>query len=224
MSKKCARCKLIKDDDQFYRSEKTGRLQAYCKPCGREHHKEWRKTATDLNKARNRRYYDRHKSEIEGKVAEYARKNPHIRRKAREAWEERNPEWRDKFLVKLRKSTRDQVFEAYGGFVCACCGETEPKFMTIDHIHNGGNKHRRELATKIGRGGTPFFAWLRREGFPPGYQVLCRNCNWGKHANGGICPHQCSEGSSTIPKGSRAEAIAARSAEPQYLPSNWVVT
>ena len=27
-----------------------------------------------------------------------------------------------------RSQTKDDVFEAYGGYICACCSETEPKF------------------------------------------------------------------------------------------------
>jgi hypothetical protein len=30
---------------------------------------------------------------------------------------------------------------------------------------------------------------LRNQGYPPGYQVLCHNCNWAKYAYG-ECPHQ----------------------------------
>ena len=74
----------------------------------------------------------------------------------------------------------------YGGYKCACCGITEPAFLTLDHINNGGTRHRRELK----RTGRSFFAWLRDNGYPPGFQVLCINCNQGRHRNGGICPHK----------------------------------
>lgn len=94
------------------------------------------------------------------------------------------------YEAERRAKVRAEVFEAYGGYKCACCGETEPMFLTIDHIANDGNTHRRELVKKIGKGGTAFFDWLRRMKFPKGFQVLCRNCNWGKHANHGVCPHR----------------------------------
>jgi hypothetical protein len=32
-------------------------------------------------------------------------------------------------------------------------------------------------------------AWLRRNKFPSGYQVLCHNCNFSK-GHVGICPHE----------------------------------
>lgn len=92
---------------------------------------------------------------------------------------------------RLNLILRAEVFAAYGGNRCACCGETEPMFLTIDHVENDGAKMRREGVHS--RGGTQFYQWLRKNGFPPGFQVLCMNCNLGKHRNGGICPHQSSK-------------------------------
>lgn len=78
---------------------------------------------------------------------------------------------------------RDQVFEAYGGASCKCCGESTVEFLALDHINNDGARQR----ASVGSGGV--YRWVRRNGFPPGYQVLCHNCNWGKRVCG-ICPHQ----------------------------------
>lgn len=80
---------------------------------------------------------------------------------------------------------RQEAIMAYGGYVCACCGETEPLFLTIDHIDNDGADHRREIG-----GGANFGKWLKDHGYPPGFQVLCFNCNIGKAHNGGECPHK----------------------------------
>jgi hypothetical protein len=93
--------------------------------------------------------------------------------------------------VRLNAALKLQVFEAYGGFKCACCGETEPLFLSIDHIDNNGSEMRRNGIH--GRSGTQFYQWLRKNGFPDGFQVLCMNCNVGKHRNGGVCPHQSSK-------------------------------
>lgn len=89
--------------------------------------------------------------------------------------------------ARLTAELRKQVFAAYGGTVCACCGETEPLFLTIDHVDNNGAEMRRDGTHS--RGGTAFYQWLRKSGFPAGFQVLCMNCNLGKHRNGGKCPH-----------------------------------
>lgn len=89
---------------------------------------------------------------------------------------------------RLNKKLRGEVFAAYGGEVCRCCGETEPMFLSIDHVSNDGAEMR--AAGTHGRGGSQFYQWLRKNGFPPGFQVLCLNCNIGKHRNGGVCPHR----------------------------------
>jgi hypothetical protein len=37
--------------------------------------------------------------------------------------------------------------------------------------------------------GRAFFAWLKRQGWPEGFQVLCHNCNSSKGYYG-YCPHE----------------------------------
>lgn len=81
---------------------------------------------------------------------------------------------------------RKRVFEMYGGAKCKCCGETEYDFLTLEHDNGGGCEHRRQL------GNVGILHWLRRQGYPAGYSVLCMNCNWGSK-NGKICPHKRSK-------------------------------
>jgi hypothetical protein len=73
---------------------------------------------------------------------------------------------------------------ADGEIACACCGEDWPIYLGIDHMNGQGAKHRKE----VGRGAV-LHRWLRKNGYPNGYQVLCFNCNFAKHRKG-ICPHQ----------------------------------
>jgi hypothetical protein len=87
-----------------------------------------------------------------------------------------------------RARVKAEVFAAYGGAVCACCGETEYLFLTVDHINNNGWAQRKELGDT--GNGHAFKSWLKKNGFPPGYQILCMNCNFGKRMNNGVCPHQ----------------------------------
>lgn len=89
-----------------------------------------------------------------------------------------------------RQKLKREVFDAYGGPLCVCCGEKQVLFLSIDHVANNGAVHRRELNPKYGTGGARFYGWLKRNKFPSGYQVLCMNCQWGKKLNGGICPHK----------------------------------
>lgn len=79
-----------------------------------------------------------------------------------------------------------EVFEQYGGRVCACCGEKKDiRFLHIDHTDGGGNQHRKSIG---GHSGGKFYRWLKRNGFPRGYQVLCADCNTAKGYYG-ECPH-----------------------------------
>ena len=78
--------------------------------------------------------------------------------------------------------------------VCiGCWEETTTEFLTLDHINNDGNKHRKKLrgSNKHG-GGTHFYRWLRRNNYPKdNFQILCMNCNWARHnEDDKICPHK----------------------------------
>ena len=79
----------------------------------------------------------------------------------------------------------------YGGenSQCVCCGERESIFLAIDHIYNNGAEERKKLKNVGITGGAAFYFWLRKNGYPKGYQVLCYNCNIGKYRCG-ECPHK----------------------------------
>lgn len=76
-----------------------------------------------------------------------------------------------------------EVLEAYGGAVCAVCGETDLDLLQLDHVEGGGRQHRRELDTS---GGYEFYLRLKSDGFPqiPPMQVLCANHNIKAYADG----------------------------------------
>lgn len=88
---------------------------------------------------------------------------------------------------------KTEVFGHYcgGEIACACCGEKEMMFLSVDHINGGGNKHRREIG---GKRGVNFYRWLKDNRYPKGFQILCFNCNFAKgHILNRVCPH-------TLPK------------------------
>ena len=91
-------------------------------------------------------------------------------------WRLANPE----LVAAARKRSdgklRDAILDAYGR-ECACCGEQHPDFLTLDHIEGGGNRHRKSIHGKV-------YSQLRRLGFPPGYRILCWNCNWAYRLTG----------------------------------------
>lgn len=89
---------------------------------------------------------------------------------------------------KCRQKLKKSVMSHYGG-ECSCCGESELAFLTIDHIENNGSEHRKSLPDSKFSTGERFYRWLRDNNYPDGFQVLCMNCNFGKHLNNGVCPH-----------------------------------
>lgn len=82
-----------------------------------------------------------------------------------------------------RQDRKRRVIDKYGG-KCACCGELQLAFLCIDHVHGGGNKHR-----KIIRAANIY--WFLDDLAPARldrFRVLCHNCNFAIGAYG-FCPH-----------------------------------
>ena len=93
-----------------------------------------------------------------------------------------NAEWRKKhprvsaelnrvYTRKYYRKLRQEIIEKYGG-KCAKCGINDVRVLQIDHINNDGNKHRKVITT------AQLPRWLKRNGYPKEFQILCANCNW----------------------------------------------
>jgi len=83
-----------------------------------------------------------------------------------------------------RAALRSEMIAAYGS-ACACCGEAQYEFLTIEHMNRDGGRHRKQVGGNAG-------VWLdlKRRGWPKdGYAVMCMNCNWGRRFTG-RCPHE----------------------------------
>lgn len=95
------------------------------------------------------------------------------------------------------KTRRLKALTHYGGDPprCACCGESAFEFLAIDHINGGGGKHRREIKNKF----PCIIRWLGHHNYPPGFRVLCHNCNCAL-GHYGYCPHGNLPVSSVIAK------------------------
>lgn len=83
-----------------------------------------------------------------------------------------------------KQALRREMLTEYGG-CCTCCGETEYKFLTLEHLNGGGNSHRRKFHKADGT-----WADLKRQGWPKeGLTILCWNCQMAK-THYGKCPHK----------------------------------
>jgi len=100
---------------------------------------------------------------------------------------EANRKWVAQNKERHRRVSRDrarryktEAIEHYGG-ACACCGEDEMAFLTLDHIIPLKSGIRRD-------GGSQAFR-LYQQDYPAGFQVLCYNCNCAKRTDS-ECPHR----------------------------------
>jgi hypothetical protein len=155
--KRCGSCNRKKPLDEFYarKASKDGR-SASCKVC-------------DVVR-RKKRY----------------RANPAAARRATAAWRTTHTEEYRSTNREYKRRIRMDVLLHYskGNLRCKCCKESEPRFLTLDHVNGGRTKHRKSFSSATG-----LFEWLRKNGYPPGYAVLCYNCNCAKGCYG-RCPHQ----------------------------------
>lgn len=92
--------------------------------------------------------------------------------------------WQKQYDHDRNQKVRLQVIDYYseGLNKCNCCGESNIRFLCIDHKRSDGAEHRKKIGTNI-------FRWLIKENYPESYQVLCFNCNCGRAYNNGVCPH-----------------------------------
>jgi hypothetical protein len=63
-----------------------------------------------------------------------------------------------------------------GEGTCRWCGQGDQDVLTIDHMNNDGAAHRREFGGKHFTGRN-IYRWIVQNDYPPGFQVLCCNCN-----------------------------------------------
>jgi len=170
-----------------------------CVTCGRSHHshnkylcggcksrvfreqhpnyyKEWCVTHKQNRRLSDQKYYYSHRQEELERVRRWERENPDkatIRNKQGQ--------------INDKKNLRRDVLSHYsdGTMLCACCGESIERFLTIDDMDDFHNTYKQKIGS-----GMRFYRWLRKNNYPYGYQVLCFNCNSGRDLNNGICPHK----------------------------------
>jgi len=207
--KTCKTCGNEKAISEFY-VRKSGKPYNQCKACHYAAGKARIEADPEKRKEICRRYYQTHKVKQNARTAEWRKQNPEKAKEINRRHFEKHRERFNSRAAETRKRLRDACFAAYGGYVCSCCGETNEKFLTLDHINRDGAEMR-----KVHGDGYQFHLWLVRNNFPPVIQVMCYNCNLGRERNGGVCPHKTVHGGSEIiPQGSTPQANGGGSAKP----------
>jgi len=199
--KKCSKCSVEKDRSEFY-----GR-SAECKSCHSKRGKLYRMKNIDRMREANRAWAKtpEAKAILAAAQKRWKARNPGLAQQRTREWRLKNYERATAKQREIDRRYKLAAYSAYGGMICACCGETMEAFLSIDHINNDGAEHRKGVNRRN------LYKWLKANNYPPGFQILCMNCNFGKARNGGVCPHKTSEGSETIPKGSTVKRPEARS-------------
>lgn len=135
----------------------------------RKWNREFRKKHPEKVREYHKRDYQKHKDRIN----EYCRR-----------WHKANKVTANAYARNYHANLRRQFFDIYG-WKCACCGESNPRFLTLGHTLNDGCQERRKLKSQ---GNVMKYAIQHPD--PSRYETQCYNCNHGAAYNGGICPHK----------------------------------
>ena len=179
----CGSCKVEKNESEFYDYHLTKRKTPTCKECVRA------RVGSRYKKLKESGLCNDCASPIES-VGHSMCQQCRDRRK-----DHYREDIVNRRLDGKRKKERVKLaaLNAYGGCKCACCGETHIEFLAIDHINNDGAEHRRSIVKGLGWKGSStgihMHQWLKNNGYPPGFQVLCHNCNFAK-GHFDCCPHK----------------------------------
>lgn len=92
--------------------------------------------------------------------------------------------------TEFKRALRYEVLSHYSGEQpkCVICGFSDLRALCLDHINNDGAAHRKKLCKQLanaprGSGSYAVYRDVKKNNYPPQYQVLCHNCNTIKQVN-----------------------------------------
>ena len=191
-TKTCTQCSAEKPLAEFWFDKKKGRYLAECTKCQTLRRAVYKAANKERLTEKNRVWQLNNPDRTKAAQERWKAKNPDLARQRASDWYYENRETVRAQERERYHELKNEVYAAYGGYCCACCGETEKAFLSIDHVNNDGNESRKRHGYGVGRqgGGIKLYRVIVEAGFPTTYQVLCMNCNWGKARNNGVCPHE----------------------------------
>jgi hypothetical protein len=103
------------------------------------------------------------------------------RRTANSLWIENNRDRYNASKHKYRLKIKVRVLSMYASPVrCQVCGFDKVDGLVLDHIHDNGSEHRKEVGLSSRgneKSGTRIYEYINKVGKIDGMQVLCANCN-----------------------------------------------
>lgn len=141
----------------------------------------WNNLTPEEQQAMNAKILANKRAKWNAMTVEQKLKERERHRLRRESW---TPEEREKERERARNNNlklKIEVLSHYcnGQIKCANpeCevpgGARNILGLCVDHINGGGYKQSRQLREQ----GIRFYRWLKNNGFPSGYQILCASCN-----------------------------------------------
>jgi len=129
----------------------------------RQYNKEYREKNKGRLRLKSLRFYQEHKEIMQQRGREYYQKH---------AEQIKANAIRTGKVVRLKQRIAVLTHYSNGTMACVQCGFSDVRALCLDHINGGGTEHRRTV-----KAGGNVWLWLARHNFPPGYQILCANCN-----------------------------------------------
>lgn len=162
---KCSRCgdeKPYTEENFYFPKGKVKRRSKWCRECYKAYYRDYQRRVREDVKVREKQAAWRR---------QWRKKNP-------EKWDAQKGRQRDEYAA-----IRETVLRKYGGDPpkCACCGEEQVIFLTLDHTAGNGAEERKEIPT------WQLYRRLAKGRKRKGYRVLCHNCNHAAYHGG--CPH-----------------------------------
>jgi hypothetical protein len=139
-----------------------------CKPCQLVYSRSWQLKNPDKAKAIQVRYKEKHHEELL-----LIWRKDHKRRRASEVI------WNRAY----RQRTKLEVLSHYSGNPPQCADPyhihekpfTMIQVLSLDHINGNGSQDRKAIGMRHHES-HGMYCSVRKRGYPPGYQVLCLNC------------------------------------------------
>lgn len=146
-----------------------------CNDCRKKYRNNLRKKNLETHRQRDRDKRSKLKTEQPEKYLAIRKKENEGRRGTRTEYNRSEHSKGLRKKQRLRLKIEVMGYYCTGGIRCKC-GYKDIRALSIDHIDGGGNRHRKEL--KEVHGSTKMYQWLKNNGYPPGFQVLCMNCQF----------------------------------------------
>jgi len=204
--------KLKEDPDWRKRIQKRYRDKPENKIKAREYQRRKRKENPQVYRELQKNWRKRNPDKVKESWRKSRLKNLEKHREGVRNWHNNNREYEKKYRVKNQEKIKQRSLRykkenselihqkdkqgreqrkilvigeySYYSYKCNCCGVSGIEFQTVDH-ENGRATMGHDRSVK----GDKLYRLLIKQGFPPGYQVLCWNCNAAKGLYG-KCPHQ----------------------------------